>query len=130
MSHFPWLRFAGAAITFTGLGYMLMKATVPTEEELYNRMAPDIRKKVDAARALRLAREAEMKQQVAAQSILTQSSQFGLILTPKSSWQLTVILAHLVSLFSITVLLYHLAQNCIFVLVVDFSASNMVIRQS
>ncbi|KAJ3785231.1 hypothetical protein GGU10DRAFT_355559 [Lentinula aff. detonsa] len=68
MSHFPWLRFAGAAITFTGLGYMLMKATVPTEEELYNRMAPDIRKKVDAARALRLAREAEMKQQVAAQA--------------------------------------------------------------
>ncbi|KAJ3726199.1 hypothetical protein C8R42DRAFT_774139 [Lentinula raphanica] len=67
MSHFPWLRFAGAAITFTGLGYMLMKATVPTEEELYNRMAPDIRKKVDEAKALRLAREAKMKQQVAAQ---------------------------------------------------------------
>ncbi|KAJ3937022.1 MAG: hypothetical protein NXY57DRAFT_8788 [Lentinula lateritia] len=68
MSHFPWLRFAGAAITFTGFGYLLMKATVPTEEELYNRMAPDIRKKVDAARALRLAREAEMKQQVAVQA--------------------------------------------------------------
>ncbi|KAJ3763754.1 hypothetical protein EV360DRAFT_78073 [Lentinula raphanica] len=30
-------------------------------------MAPDIRKKVDEAKALRLAREAEMKQQVAAQ---------------------------------------------------------------
>lgn len=33
-------------------------------------MAPDIRKKVDAARALRLAREAEMKQQVAVQVIM------------------------------------------------------------
>ncbi|KAJ3891381.1 hypothetical protein GG344DRAFT_47509 [Lentinula edodes] len=54
----------------TGFGYLLMKATVPTEEELYNRMAPDIRKKVDAARALRLAREAEMKQQVAVQVIM------------------------------------------------------------
>ncbi|KAJ4480561.1 hypothetical protein C8J55DRAFT_560505 [Lentinula edodes] len=73
-------------------------STVPTEEELYNvslytpvevvstsilkmpsarflpcreflqRMAPDIRKKVDAARALRLAMEAEMKQQVAVQA--------------------------------------------------------------
>jgi hypothetical protein len=30
-------------------------------------MAPDIRKKVDAARALRLAREAEMKKQEEAQ---------------------------------------------------------------
>ncbi|KAJ4488166.1 hypothetical protein J3R30DRAFT_3400731 [Lentinula aciculospora] len=65
----PMLQtFAGAAITFTGFGYLLMRATVPTEEELYNRMAPDIRKKVDAARALRLAREEEMKQQLAAQA--------------------------------------------------------------
>ncbi|KAJ3811540.1 hypothetical protein F5876DRAFT_39439 [Lentinula aff. lateritia] len=59
-----WTRY------LTGFGYLLMKATVPTEEELYNRMAPDIRKKVDAARALRLAREAEMKQQVAVQVII------------------------------------------------------------
>ncbi|KAF9065294.1 hypothetical protein BDP27DRAFT_1332215 [Rhodocollybia butyracea] len=68
MSHFPWARFTGLTIAFTGFGYLLMKTTVPTEEELYNRMAPDIRKKVDAARALRLAREAEMKAQVDAQN--------------------------------------------------------------
>ncbi|KAJ3883754.1 hypothetical protein F5051DRAFT_457354 [Lentinula edodes] len=60
--------YAMPPYVFTGFGYLLMKATVPTEEELYNRMAPDIRKKVDAARALRLAREAEMKQQVAVQA--------------------------------------------------------------
>ncbi|KAK7466946.1 hypothetical protein VKT23_004010 [Stygiomarasmius scandens] len=65
--HFPWVRFTGLAAGLMGFGYLLMKATVPTEEELYNRMAPDIRKKVDAARELRLAREAEMKKQEQAQ---------------------------------------------------------------
>ncbi|KIK59707.1 hypothetical protein GYMLUDRAFT_44142 [Collybiopsis luxurians FD-317 M1] len=70
MSQFPWVRFTGAAITLTGLGYTLMKATVPNEE-LYNRMSPDIRKKVDAARTLRETREAEMKQQVVAQTLST-----------------------------------------------------------
>ncbi|ESK93021.1 hypothetical protein Moror_8924 [Moniliophthora roreri MCA 2997] len=67
MSHFPWIRFTGVAIGLTGVGYFVMKATVPTEEELYNRMSPDIRKKVDAARALREAKEEEMKKQVTAQ---------------------------------------------------------------
>ncbi|KAF9466316.1 hypothetical protein BDZ94DRAFT_1233929 [Collybia nuda] len=50
------------------MGYVLMKATTPTEEQLYNEMAPDIRRKVDAARAARLAREAEMQKQVSAQT--------------------------------------------------------------
>jgi len=68
MSHFPWLRFTGTAVAFTGLGYLIMRATVPTEEELYNQMSPDIRKKVDAARSMRLAREAEMRQQATAQA--------------------------------------------------------------
>ncbi|THU99341.1 hypothetical protein K435DRAFT_837698 [Dendrothele bispora CBS 962.96] len=60
--------FTGLAAGLMGFGYLLMKATVPSEEELYNRMAPDIRKKVDAARELRLAREAELKKQEEAQT--------------------------------------------------------------
>ncbi|KAH0584310.1 hypothetical protein H2248_009854 [Termitomyces sp. 'cryptogamus'] len=44
-----------------------MKATTPSPEKLYNEMAPDLRRKVDAARSLRLAQEAEMKKQVDAQ---------------------------------------------------------------
>ncbi|KAF9566267.1 hypothetical protein CPC08DRAFT_704002 [Agrocybe pediades] len=64
---FPWGRFTGMTLVLVGVGYGLMKATTPTEEQLYNEMAPDLRRKVDAARAARLAREAEMKKQVDAQ---------------------------------------------------------------
>ncbi|KAF6764713.1 hypothetical protein DFP72DRAFT_869016 [Ephemerocybe angulata] len=67
MQQFPWVRWAGLTTVLMGAGYMLMKATTPTEEQLYNEMAPDLRKKVDASRAARLAREAEMKKQVEAQ---------------------------------------------------------------
>jgi len=49
-----------------GIGYAIMKATTPTEEQLYNEMAPDLRRKVDAAR---VAREAEMKKQADAQTM-------------------------------------------------------------
>jgi len=49
-------------------GYVLMKATVPSEEETYNALAPDLRRKVDANRATRLARENATKQQVVAQT--------------------------------------------------------------
>jgi len=45
-----------------------MKATVPSEEDTYNAMAPDLRRKVDANRAARLAREDAMRRQVAAQT--------------------------------------------------------------
>ncbi|KAF5391460.1 hypothetical protein D9757_002055 [Collybiopsis confluens] len=68
MSNFPWARFTGTSVILMGIGYALMKASVPTEEELYNRMAPDLRRKVDAAKALREAREAELGQQVVAQT--------------------------------------------------------------
>ncbi|KAF5365611.1 hypothetical protein D9758_003183 [Tetrapyrgos nigripes] len=66
--HFPWIRFTFLASGLMGFGYVLMKTTVPTEEQLYNAMSPDLRKKVDAARELRLAREVEMKKQEEAQS--------------------------------------------------------------
>ena len=50
-----------------GMGYMLMRATIPTPEETYAAMAPDLRKKVDANRAARLAQENAMSRQVDAQ---------------------------------------------------------------
>jgi len=41
--------------------------TVPTEEQLYNRMSPDLQRNVDALRASRLARESAIKKQMDAQ---------------------------------------------------------------
>ncbi|KDR81809.1 hypothetical protein GALMADRAFT_240030 [Galerina marginata CBS 339.88] len=66
---FPWARFTGFSLGLMGIGYALMKATTPTEEQLYNEMSPDLRRKVDAARASRLAREADMKKQIDAQIV-------------------------------------------------------------
>jgi len=57
MARISWTRFSVAASGLIGFGYLLMKATVPTEEQTYNAMAPDLRRKVDASRAARLARE-------------------------------------------------------------------------
>ncbi|KJA20223.1 hypothetical protein HYPSUDRAFT_68626 [Hypholoma sublateritium FD-334 SS-4] len=64
---FPWARFAGFSLALMGVGYGLMKATTPTEQQLYDEMAPDLRRRVDLARATREAREAEMRRQVDAQ---------------------------------------------------------------
>jgi len=50
-----------------GLGYALLRATVPTPEETYNAMAPDLRRKVDENRRARLALEEGMRQQQKAQ---------------------------------------------------------------
>ncbi|KAF8201456.1 hypothetical protein BJ912DRAFT_945411 [Pholiota molesta] len=51
-----------------------MKATTPTEQQLYDEMAPDLRRKVDIARATRLAREEAMKKQVDAQASADQAA--------------------------------------------------------
>ncbi|KLO10698.1 hypothetical protein SCHPADRAFT_906658 [Schizopora paradoxa] len=40
-----------------------MRAVTPTPEQLYEKMSPDVRKKVDAARAQRLAAEEAVAQQ-------------------------------------------------------------------
>jgi len=69
MSSFPWVRFTGFSLALMGIGYTIMKVTTPTEEQLYNEMAPDLRRKVDATRAARLAREVEMKKQADAQTM-------------------------------------------------------------
>lgn len=59
------LHFAAPVM---GLGYLLMNATVPTPEQTYAAMSPDLRRKVDANRAARLAQEQTIKRQIDAQS--------------------------------------------------------------
>ncbi|KZV91089.1 hypothetical protein EXIGLDRAFT_770254 [Exidia glandulosa HHB12029] len=59
-----WGKFALITAGSIGLGYVLMRTTTPTEEELYNRMAPDIRRKVDAMRAQRARTEAAARGEV------------------------------------------------------------------
>lgn len=46
----------------------LYTATVPTPEQTYDALAPDLKKKVDAARAARLARENTTAEQLQAQA--------------------------------------------------------------
>jgi len=64
---FPWFGFTLASAGLVGVGYIIMKATSPTEEQVYNKMAPDLRRQVDANRAARLAREEATKHQTEAQ---------------------------------------------------------------
>ncbi|EKM83008.1 hypothetical protein AGABI1DRAFT_111539 [Agaricus bisporus var. burnettii JB137-S8] len=67
MQQFPWFRFSVFASGLMAIGYIAMKATTPTEEQLYKEMSPDLRRRVDATRNARLTREAELKKQMAAQ---------------------------------------------------------------
>jgi len=71
MSSFPWVKFTAMTTGLVGLGYGIMKVAVPTEEELYNRMAPDLRKNVDAIRAARLAQENAAAKQADLQTTVT-----------------------------------------------------------
>ncbi|KAF8447918.1 hypothetical protein L210DRAFT_701429 [Boletus edulis BED1] len=65
---FPWLRLTLVAGGLTGMGYLLMRATVPTPDQTYAALAPDLKRKVDANRAARMAQERVLKQQVEAQA--------------------------------------------------------------
>ncbi|RPD65947.1 hypothetical protein L226DRAFT_530082 [Lentinus tigrinus ALCF2SS1-7] len=64
---FPWFGMTISTIGIIGVGYFIMKVTTPTPEQTYAAMSPDLRRKVDANRAARLARENAMKQQESAQ---------------------------------------------------------------
>ncbi|KAF9227868.1 hypothetical protein BS17DRAFT_774439 [Gyrodon lividus] len=64
---FPWFRLTLVAGGLMSMGYLIMHATVPTPEQTYAALAPDLRRKVDANRAARLAQERVMKQQIDAQ---------------------------------------------------------------
>ncbi|EIN03602.1 hypothetical protein PUNSTDRAFT_139325 [Punctularia strigosozonata HHB-11173 SS5] len=63
-----WGKLALATVGIMGLGYGLMVSTVPTPEQTYQAMSPDLRRKVDAARAARLAQEDATKRQLTAQA--------------------------------------------------------------
>ncbi|KAI9508474.1 hypothetical protein F5148DRAFT_892997 [Russula earlei] len=63
----PWIQLTVVSAGIMGLGYVLLRTTVPTPEETYNAMAPDLRRKVDENRRARLALEEGMKQQQKAQ---------------------------------------------------------------
>ncbi|KAG1756452.1 uncharacterized protein EDB91DRAFT_1041985 [Suillus paluster] len=65
---FPWFRMTLLGGGLMGLGYLMMRATVPTPDQTYAAMSPDLRRKVDANRAARLAQEQTMKRQIDAQS--------------------------------------------------------------
>jgi len=65
---FPWFRVTLVASGLMGMGYILMRATVPTPEQTYAALAPDLRRKVDANRAARVAQERVLAQQTEAQT--------------------------------------------------------------
>ncbi|KAJ7343652.1 hypothetical protein DFH08DRAFT_962721 [Mycena albidolilacea] len=65
---FPVMRFTALTGGLLGIGYLLLQATVSAtaknEEEAYKRLTPFERQRVDAARAHRLAQEAEIREKV------------------------------------------------------------------
>ncbi|KAG1754430.1 hypothetical protein EDB19DRAFT_653476 [Suillus lakei] len=71
---FPWFRMTLLGSGLMGLGYLLMSATVPTPEQTYAAMSPDLRRKVDANRAARLVQEQTIKRQIDAQFIRLERS--------------------------------------------------------
>jgi len=64
---FPWVGATLASAGIMGVGYLLLKATVPTPEQSYAAMAPDLRRQVDANRAARIAKETLVQRQMNAQ---------------------------------------------------------------
>ncbi|KAH9028142.1 hypothetical protein EDB85DRAFT_1631380 [Lactarius pseudohatsudake] len=63
----PWLQLTVVSAGIMGVGYTLLRVTVPSPEETYNAMAPDLKRKVDENRRARLALEEGIKQQQNAQ---------------------------------------------------------------
>ncbi|KAJ7219109.1 hypothetical protein GGX14DRAFT_434656, partial [Mycena pura] len=61
---FPVMRFTALSAALVGVGYLLFKATVPSEEEAYKSLSPTERRRVDEARAHRAAQEAEIRAKV------------------------------------------------------------------
>lgn len=51
MAQVPWGKFSLLTAALVGFGWVLMRSTVPTEEQTYNAFAPDLKRRVDARRA-------------------------------------------------------------------------------
>ncbi|KAE8216848.1 hypothetical protein CF319_g3137 [Tilletia indica] len=43
----PWGRLLVASTGIIGLGYVIMKATTPTEKQFYDALSPDLKRQVD-----------------------------------------------------------------------------------
>ncbi|KAJ7470582.1 hypothetical protein FB451DRAFT_1254183 [Mycena latifolia] len=65
---FPIVRFTALTTALVGVGYLLLKTTAMSEEEAYKRLSPGNKKRVDEARALRAAQEAEIRERVFAKA--------------------------------------------------------------
>lgn len=65
---FPLVRMLVYSTGIMAFGYALMRATVPTPEQTYDALAPDLKKKVDATHAARLAQENMNAEQLRAQT--------------------------------------------------------------
>ncbi|WVQ96446.1 hypothetical protein IAU59_003551 [Kwoniella sp. CBS 9459] len=47
MSAGAWIRWVTISVASIGGGIALMRATVPTEEEFYNKLSPELKKEMD-----------------------------------------------------------------------------------
>ncbi|EJD05973.1 uncharacterized protein FOMMEDRAFT_132395 [Fomitiporia mediterranea MF3/22] len=70
---FPWLKVTAAIGGCLGVGYVLMRVVTPTPEQLYEKMSPAVRRKVDESRMQRLAAENAARQQASIQAQATTS---------------------------------------------------------
>ncbi|KLT46095.1 hypothetical protein CC85DRAFT_281730 [Cutaneotrichosporon oleaginosum] len=52
-----WGKWLAVTSVIMGVGYTLLKVATPTEEEFYNSLSPDLKRKVDEVRAQRAAIE-------------------------------------------------------------------------
>ncbi|GFZ45124.1 hypothetical protein JCM24511_02850 [Saitozyma sp. JCM 24511] len=50
---FMWGKFAVYSTIIIGVGYTAMKLATPTEQQFYDALAPDLKRKVDEIRAQR-----------------------------------------------------------------------------
>jgi len=64
MNQVPWGKFALMSAGIVGVGYATMKATVPNEQQMYDALAPDLKRRVDTIRAQ--AQQAEARKRVMA----------------------------------------------------------------
>jgi len=53
MSQAAWGRASLVSLGVCAVGYALLKLTTPSDQELYDSLAPDLRRQVDARRAAR-----------------------------------------------------------------------------
>jgi len=68
MSNIAWGRFVMWSTIIMGTGYACMKTLVPTPEELYSQLSPDLKRKADEIRAARQKNELQRQIELASQS--------------------------------------------------------------